>query len=252
MKAALAARPATGYKPRMSPVPLLLLPGQLCDERLWRDPATALADVAAPMFGDLTQDDSIPAMAARALAAAPPAFALAALSMGGYVALEIMRQAPERVLRLALLDTTARPENPARATLRRADMSAVTLAKETGSRFAGITPRLLPQFIHASRLHDPVAQDVMDMTARVGPTVYMRQQTAILARPDARPTLPTIAVPTLIGVGETDAVTPPRLAEEMAAAIPDSRFHVFVRCGHLPPMEDPAATAEILRAWLTA
>jgi pimeloyl-ACP methyl ester carboxylesterase len=231
----------------MSPVPLLLLPGQLCDDRLWRDPAAALADVAQPIFGDLTQDDRIEDMAARALAEAPPAFALAGLSMGGYVALEIMRQAPERVLRLALLDTTARPESPARATLRRADMSTVALG-----RFAGITPRLLPQFIHASRLSEPVAQDVMDMTARVGPTVYMRQQTAILARPDARPTLPTIAVPTLVGVGESDAVTPPRFAEEMAAAIPGARLQIFARCGHLPPMEDPAATTQALRAWLAA
>ncbi len=236
----------------MSITPLLLLPGQLCDQRLWRDPAALLADVAEPIFGDLSQDSAIPDMAARALKFAPERFALAGLSMGGYVALEIMRQAPERVLRLALLDTSARPENPARATLRRADMSAVSLASEAHRRFAGITPRLLPQFIHESRLNDPVAQDVMGMTARVGPEVYMRQQTAILARADSRPSLGNIRVPTLIGVGESDAVTPPRLAEEMAAAIPDARLHVFARCGHLPPMEDPAATATALRAWLAA
>lgn len=90
------------------------------------------------------------------------------------------------------------------------------------------------------------------MTARVGPEVYLRQQTAILARADSRPTLPTIRVPTLVGVGESDAVTPPRLAEEMAAAIGDARLHVFARCGHLPPMEDPTATADVLRAWLAA
>lgn len=236
----------------MSLLPLLLLPGQLCDQRLWRDPAALMADVAAPIFGDLSRDDSIAAMAARVLAEAPPRFALAGLSMGGYVALEIMRQAPNRVLRLALLDTTARPENPARATLRRADMSAVSLASEAHRRFAGITPRLLPQFIHASRLAEPVAQEVMDMTARVGPDVYLRQQTAILARADSRPILADIEVPTLIGVGESDAVTPPRLAEEMAAAVPGAKLHVFARCGHLPPMEDPEATAALLRRWLGA
>jgi pimeloyl-ACP methyl ester carboxylesterase len=119
-------------------------------------------------------------------------------------------------------------------------------------RFAGITPRLLPQFIHASRLQDPVAQEVMDMTARVGAAAYLRQQTAILKRPDARPTLPTIAVPTLVGVGEADAVTPPRLAEEMATAIPGAMLRIFARCGHLPPMEAPAETAHALRAWLAA
>ncbi|HEY4133987.1 MAG TPA: alpha/beta fold hydrolase [Alphaproteobacteria bacterium] len=227
-------------------VPLLLLPGQLCDERLWRDPATALADVALPIFGDLSQDESIPAMAERALTNAPPEFALAGLSMGGYVALEIMRQAPERVLRLALLDTSARPESPARASLRYADMSTVGLG-----RFAGITPRLLPQFIHASRLDSPVAQDVMTMTERVGQEVYLRQQRAILARPDARPLLAGINVPTLVGVGDSDRTTPPRLAEEMQAAITGAKLHVFQNCGHLPPMEVPDETTQALRAWLS-
>jgi pimeloyl-ACP methyl ester carboxylesterase len=233
-------------------VPLLLLPGQLCDERLWRDPATALTDIALPIFGDLTQDDSIAAMAERVLSAAPPEFALAGLSMGGYVALEIMRQDPERVLRLALFDTSARPENPARATLRRADMSTVGLVNKAGARFAGITPRLLPQFIHESRLNSPVGQDVMAMTERVGREVYLRQQRAILTRPDARDLLPGIAVPALIGVGDSDRTTPPRLAEEMQAAIPDAKLHVFRDCGHLPPMEVPDETAEVLRAWLAA
>jgi pimeloyl-ACP methyl ester carboxylesterase len=231
-------------------VPLLLLPGQLCDERLWRDPATALADIALPIFGDLTQDDSIATMAERVLSAAPPEFALAGLSMGGYVALEIMRQDPERVLRLALLDTSARPDNAARAEQRRADMTTLGLIEKGGGRFAGITPRLLPRFIHPSRLNSPVAQDVMAMTERVGREVYLRQQHAILTRPDARDALPGIAVPTLIGVGDSDRTTPPLLAKEIQAAIPGAKLHVFRDCGHLPPMEVPDDTAAVLRAWL--
>ena len=120
----------------MARLPLLFLPGLICDERLWRDQADGLADIAAPMIADLTRDDSIEAMAQRALAAAPDQFALCALSMGGYVAFEIMRSAPERVTRLALLSTSARLDDPARAAQRKAGIKALKLG-----RFLGVTDR---------------------------------------------------------------------------------------------------------------
>ena len=223
---------------------LLLLPGLLCDARLWRDcvPAGAEARIAY-----LAHDDSMAAMAGRALAlvADAPRFAVAGLSMGGYVALEVMRQAAARVSHLALLDTSARADAEEQTRRREA---LIALA-QTG-RFRGVTPRLLPQLVHPSRLDTPLAAEVTAMAERIGQDGFLRQQRAIMARPDSRPDLPGIAVPTLVGVGEADVLTPPELAEEMATLIPGAQLVRFPGCGHLPPMENPAATTALLRDWL--
>ncbi|WP_135468946.1 alpha/beta fold hydrolase [Crenalkalicoccus roseus] len=229
------------------PQDLLLLPGLLCDARLWRDQVAGLGDRARCVVADLTRDDSLSALAARALAAAPPRFALCGLSMGGYVAFEILRRAPERVTRLALLDTSARPDTPEQARRRRGLMA---LAR--AGTFRGVTPRLLPQLVHPAHLGGPVAAEVMAMAERVGRDAFLRQQAAILGRPDSRPLLPGIRVPALVAVGEEDALTPPALSEEMAALIPGARLARLPGCGHLPPLEDPAATTALLRAWLDA
>ncbi|MBL8256763.1 MAG: alpha/beta fold hydrolase [Pseudoxanthomonas mexicana] len=230
----------------MPSLPLLLLPGLLCDARLWRDPATALADVATVQQADLTRDDTVAGMAARVLASAPPVFALAALSMGGYVAFEILRQAPQRVARLALMDTTARLDPPKRRAVRRAGLAMA----ETG-RFAGVTRKLLPQLVHDSRVDSAVGEEVMAMAQRVGLQAFLRQQRAIIERPDSEPLLPTIAVPTLLGVDEDDRMTLPEETRLMHERIPGARLHVFAQCGHLPPMEVPQETAAVLRDWLT-
>ncbi len=231
----------------MATLPLLLLPGLLCDERLWRDPADALADVTDIHHADLTRDDSVAGMAARVLATAPPVFALAALSMGGYVAFEVLRQAPQRVAKLALLDTSARLDPPKRLAVRRAG-----LALAEAGRFAGVTRKLLPQLVHESRVDGAVGEDVMAMAQRVGLDAFLRQQRAIIGRPDSEPLLPAIAVPTVLGVGEDDRMTLPEETQLMHARIPGARLHVFPRCGHLPPMEVPQETAALLRDWLTA
>lgn len=224
---------------------LVFIPGLLNDERLWRYQAHVLADVADPVIADVTRDDSIAAMAERVLAEAPPSFALAGLSMGGYVALEIMRQAPQRVTKLALFDTSARPDTPERAARRRADIESV----EHG-RFAGVTPRLLPELVHPSRVAGPVGELVMAMAQKVGKEAFLRQQKAILGRSDAREWLSTIRVPTLVGVGEDDVRSPVSIAEEIHQAIPHSTLYVFWECGHLPPLELPEETAQVLRTWL--
>jgi pimeloyl-ACP methyl ester carboxylesterase len=231
----------------MASLPLLLLPGLLCDERLWRDPAAALADVADIHHADLTRDDSVAGMATRVLASAPSVFAMAALSMGGYVAFEILRQAPQRVARLALLDTSARLDPPKRMLVRQAG-----LALAEAGRFAGVTRKLLPQLVHESRVDGEVGEDVMAMAQRVGLEAFLRQQRAIIARPDSESLLPRIAVPTLLGVGEDDRMTLPEETRLMHERIPGARLHVFARCGHLPPMEVPQETATVLRDWLTA
>ncbi|TNC13520.1 alpha/beta fold hydrolase [Methylobacterium terricola] len=226
--------------------PLLFLPGLLNDAVLWRAAIDALADRTAAAVADLTLDDSVAAMARRALVVAPPRFGLVALSMGGYVAFEILRQAPERVTRLALFDTAAAPEDPGRAATRRQGMDQLKVG-----RFAGVTTRLLPKLVHASHVDGPVGEAVKAMAERVGDAAFLRQQRAILDRADSRPTLSAIRVPTLVAVGADDQLTPPALAREIHDGIAGSRFEVLPECGHLPPLERPDATAALLRDWLT-
>lgn len=225
--------------------PLLLLPGLLCDAGLWAPQAEALADVAEVQVADLTQDDRVEAMAARVLARAPARFALAGLSMGGYVAFEILRQAPERVSRLALLDTTAAPDSPERALQRRRSLAILKRG-----RFLGVTQQLLPTLVHPRHVHGPVGQAVQAMAQRVGPEAYRRQQTAILHRPDSRPLLPTLTQPTLVLGGADDALTPPAMLQALAAPIPQAQWHTLPDCGHLPTLEQPEATTALLRRWL--
>lgn len=226
--------------------PLLLLPGLLCDERLWRAQIEGLADIADMIVADLTQDDSFPAMARRTLAGAPERFALVGLSMGGYVAQEIMRQAPERVSHLALLDTSARADTPEQ-TKRRRDLIALS---DLG-RFRGVTPRLLPLLIHPDRLDDRTLVDtVLAMAEAVGGEAFRRQQKAIISRPDGRPDLPRIKVPTLILCGRQDAIATLAMHEEMVALIPGARLEVIEHCGHLATMERPDETNAAMREWL--
>lgn len=222
---------------------LLLLPGLICDERLWRDVIAGLD--ARSLVADLTEDDSIPAMAARALAAAPPRFALAGLSMGGYVAFEIMRQAPQRVTHLALFDTSARPDDEARKATRRKGIEMVGQGK-----FVGVSRGLLGSLIAPSHMGTEVARDVQAMSERVGQAAYLRQQAAIMNRVDSRPVLAEIAVPTLVGVGEMDKMTPPELAEEMAAGIAGAELVRFPDSAHLPTMENPGAVVAAMKGWL--
>ena len=223
---------------------LLFLPGLLCDARLWRDQLVAFPPA---IVADLTLDDHVDAMAERALALVRGPIALCGLSMGGYVALAIMRIAPERVSRLCLLDTSARADTPEQSRRRR-DLMAMT----RGNRFRGVTPRLLPQLLHPDHLADTaLCQDVLDMAERVGRDAFLRQQQAILDRPDSLALLPDITVPTLVGVGDHDALTPPALAREMAALIPNAVLRPVSDAGHLPPMEQPQVVIEMLRYWIS-
>ncbi|MDE1147684.1 MAG: alpha/beta fold hydrolase [Azospirillaceae bacterium] len=226
---------------------LILLPGLLCDAALWRHQITHLADVADIRVAEITAAESMAALAAAVLADAPDGFSLAALSMGGYVALEVMRQAGHRVDRLALLDTSARPDSAEQQRRRR---GLLALAK-TG-KFRGVTPRLLPSLLHPDHQDDPaIADEVMAMAERVGRDAFIRQQTAILGRPDGRPDLAAIRCPTLVVVGREDAVTPLAWAEEMASLLPHARLAVVERCGHLAPLEQPEVTTALMRDWLT-
>jgi hypothetical protein len=222
---------------------VLFLPGLLCDEALW---SAQLGAFPHAIVGDLTLDDHVDAMAYRAVSMMPGRFALCGLSMGGYVALAVMRIAPERVTRLCLMDTQARPDGPTQARHRQ-----ITMSLARSNRFRGVTPRLLPLLLHPERLSDAVlCQAVLDMAERVGGEAFLRQQQAILGRPDSRPHLPEIAVPTLVAVGSHDSVTPLDRAEEMAALIPGARLEIIGNAGHLPPMEQPDDVNDMLRRWL--
>ncbi len=227
-------------------IPLALLPGLLNDRALWAHQIEALADLAESRVADFTTQGSIAGMARSVLAMMPARFALAGLSMGGYVAMEVLRQAPARVGLLALLDTKAGLDTRARTEARKA-----FIAQARTGKFKGVTRRALKMYVHPDRLQDAVLADaVLAMTARVGRDAFLRQQAAIMGRPDSRPGLPGIACPTLVLCGRQDGPTPVECHQEIAAAIPGAKLTVIEDCGHLSPMERPEEVTAALRAWL--
>ncbi len=225
--------------------PLLLIPGLRCDSYLYAPLIARLDAGTAAVVADVSRDDSIAAMARRVLAAAPPRFALAGLSMGGYVVLEIMRQALDRVTHLALLDTNARPDSDERKVARRAEMALVAAGKS-----ALVSRMGLPGLLAPRHLDTPIAEAVHEMTMRVTPETYYRQQTAIMGRIDSRPFLKDIKVPTLVGVGAEDKLIPLPLSEEMATMIPGAELVIFPNAGHIPTLENPDAVASAVHGWL--
>jgi len=226
---------------------LILLPGLLNDAALYAHQRAHLDDlVDRILVPDITTDPDIRDLAAAILRDAPERFALAGLSMGGYVALEILRQAPERVERLALMDTSARADGESQ---RRRRTGLIELSEK--GRFKGVTPRLLPQLIHESRMEDrDLVDTIFAMAARIGKDGFIRQQRAILSRSDSRDLLPGYAGPALVMVGDSDKLTPPSLAEEMAELLPNVTFRVVEKCGHLPVLEHPEVATAALRDWL--
>ena len=185
-------------------------------------------------------------MAARFLASAPPRFALAGLSMGGYLALEIARMTPFRVTRLALMDTSARPDDED-ATARRRKLMAMA---ESGG-LPAVHDILWQKLVHEDRLGDAELEAlVRRMLLDTGPEAFVRQQRAIIGRMDSRPTLGALTMPTLVLVGEDDGITPPKLAYELADGLADADLVVVPECGHLSAIERPEAVTAALRRWL--
>lgn len=225
---------------------LVMVPGLLCDSELWAHQSHYLADIAQCQVANVTQDETVEAMAATVLAGAPDRFALAGLSMGGYVCHAIMRQAPERVEKLALLDTSARADTEEQSERRRQLISLSEIGK-----FRGVTDRLLPLLIASHRLEDAaLTQRVKAMAERVGENAFYKHQNAIMARPDSRDQLAGYDLPVLIACGRDDTLTPVELHEEMAASIPGARLALIEECGHLSTMEQPQAVTALLRQWL--
>jgi pimeloyl-ACP methyl ester carboxylesterase len=227
-------------------MPILLVPGLAGSPRIYAPVAPALWRLGPVTVANHIRDDNMGAIARRILAEAPPRFALAGHSMGGYIAFEIMRQAPDRVAKLALINTQARPDTP-EATARRRGQ----IARAQGREYHAVLDDLFPGFVHPSRREDGALHKLVhDMGDDIGAEAFVRQQTAIISRPDSRPTLALIACPTLVLTGEEDNTIPNSLSNEMAEGIHGAKLTIIPHCGHLPQAEQPQATADALVEWL--
>jgi pimeloyl-ACP methyl ester carboxylesterase len=227
-------------------LPILLIPGLSCSARLYAEQIPMLWQFGPVTVVDHRRAESMTEIAAAVLREAPPRFALAGLSMGGYIAFEILRQAPQRVARLALLDTAARADTP-EASARRDSLIALARA----GRFPETTEALWPALVHRDRQADATLKAiVVQMADDTGAEAFVRQQTALKARADSRPALPAIRCPTLVLVGEGDTLTPLERAEEMAAAIPGARLVTVPESGHLSTLEQPAAVNRAMAEWM--
>jgi len=223
--------------------PILLIPGLNCSARLFAAQLPALWQLGPVTVADHRRGETMAEIARRILAAAPPRFQLGGLSMGGYLALEIMRQEPSRVARLALIDTSARPEAPAQ-TERRQKLIAFA---EAGRFPKEVNDVLWPLMVDPSRQADGALRAEIDLMAEeTGAEVFVRQQRAVMGRGDSRPLLASIACPALVIVGETDLLTPPSHAEEIAKNIPDARFERLANCGHMSTMEKSDDVTQLL------
>ena len=230
------------------PLAVVLIPGLLASARLYAQQIPALWRSGAVTVADHTRDDSMAAIARRILAGAPARFALVGLSMGGYIAFEILRQAPERVVKLALLDTSARADTPEQSAARREQM-----ALASNGRFEKVVEAQFVRAVHATRRADAELRALNRLMAEdVGSAAFLRQQTATMERSDSRPTLGSIRAPTLVLVGEGDELTPPARAAEIAQGIAAAHLVNVPLCGHLSTLERPREVTTALLAWLQA
>lgn len=228
---------------------VVFLPGTLCDERLFAPQIAALSPYADCLVGDVAAADSLKECARHILAAAPARFALCGLSWGGIIALAILRQQPERVQRLALLNCNARPASEAT----RARQQRFVGMSQLGEFRAITTDFLKDAMLHPQHRQDlQLRRTVLAMAEAVGRQRFFNQVKAQLNRPDARPALGRIRCPTLVIAGREDEVCTVAMHEEIAAAIPDAELLILERCGHLSALEQPALVNEALLRWITA
>lgn len=228
-------------------LPIVLVPGLLSSPRLFAEQIPELWRLGPVTIATHTRDDSMSGIARRVLASAPARFALAGLSMGGYVCFEILRQAPERIASLVLLDTSARADAPEHSEQRR---SQIEMAR-TG-RLGEIADMLFPRLVHARRWGDESLRRLWRaMVQEVGAEGFISQQTAIMSRPDSRTGLGAVRCPTLVIVGDSDLLTPPERAEEIANGISGARLCVIRDSGHLSTLEQPAAVTRSMVEFLS-
>jgi pimeloyl-ACP methyl ester carboxylesterase len=230
---------------------LILIPGLLCDANVWPSQCAALAALADVRVSDHGMHDSLPGIAQSILASAPARFAVAGHSMGGRIALEVYRAAPERVTGLALMDTGHHPVAPGEVGEQEAAgrYALLETARREGMRVMGRA--WVQRMVHPSRLEDRELIDrILDMFASKSPEIFAAQIRALLNRPDAGTVLPTVKCPTLVLCGHEDSWSPAQRHSEIAAAIPNSTFVDIPGCGHMSTLERPEAVNEAMRAWL--
>jgi len=226
--------------------PLVLLPGMMCDGRLFDAQIAAFSHERAVMVAPLTGADTMSALASAVLANAPSRFALAGLSMGGIVAMEIIRQAPDRVSRLALLDTNALADPPEMAATREAQVDRVL----NGGLRSVMRDELKQNYLTVGPHREMILSLCMVMAEKLGPKVFADQSAAIQHRPDQCDTLKSVGVPTVLLCGEDDRLCPVSRHEFMCGLIPGSKLAVIPGAGHLPTLEQSEHTNRRLKEWL--
>jgi pimeloyl-ACP methyl ester carboxylesterase len=227
-------------------MPILLVPGLVSSPRIYAPVIPALWRFGPVTVANHIREDNIAVIARRILAEAPPRFALAGHSMGGYISFEIMRQAPERVAKLALINTQARPDTPEATTRRRA-----LIARARDGGLHDVMDEILPLLVHPTRTGEAALQRLFhDMADDVGAEGFINNQTAIIARADSRPTMATIKCPTLVLTGDQDMLIPNTLSKEMADGIAGAKLVIIPDCGHCPQPERPEATIAAMVEWL--
>jgi pimeloyl-ACP methyl ester carboxylesterase len=226
--------------------PVLFLPSLLSDGAIWQHQFSSLQDIAECVAAGVVGYDQIEEVAHDVLAKAPQKFALVGLSFGGFVAMEIMRQSPERVLKLCLLDTSARPETEKGKEYRQEQLS-----RAAGGQYGDVISAMLPMLILRERVEDlNLVNTITAMAHRIGPDGFCNRVKALVDRVDSRPLLSTIRCPVQVIGGLQDALTPPDIVEEIADGIPNARVTLIQDCGHLPPLEQPEEVSRLLREWL--
>jgi pimeloyl-ACP methyl ester carboxylesterase len=229
-------------------IPIVFIPGLVSS---LRSHLPALADLwrhGSITVVNQTQDDSVAAMAARILSEAPPRFSLIGHSLGGYIALEIMRQAPDRVTRLALMNTQARPDPPEVTERRKSQLAA-----SAAGNFEEVMNAFFALLVHPSRVGDASLREQLRLACLdAGPETFRRQQIAVMGRVDSRPFLPKIRVPTLVLSGDEDRLISNDFSREMAELIPNAALVIVPQCGHMAPLEQPQAVNAALDQWFAA
>jgi pimeloyl-ACP methyl ester carboxylesterase len=228
--------------------PIVLVPGLLCSAEIFAPQLVALWPRGPVTIASTLEGETIAQMAAAILASAPPRFALAGISMGGYISMEIMRQAPQRVTKLALISTSALPD-----TIEQSRQRMTMVAQAKAGQFEQLLGEAMAALLHPKRRDDAeLRESNLRMGLAIGVEGFARQTAAVIRRIDSRPSLTKIQVPTLVLVGDSDPLTPPDRAREIAAAIAGARLVIVPECGHSSTREQPEAVNRALIEWITS